>query len=74
MLDVVAKSKQLNEAEILCQLEKIGKMAENCEEGLPPVGILTSDGRTEWAQARDALTKGLSLNVSPLFMSRSKNK
>lgn len=35
------------------------KMAENAEERLPPFGILTSDGRTEWAQARDALTKGL---------------
>lgn len=41
-------------------------MAENAEERFPPFGILTSDGRTEWAQARDALTKGqifeLSLN------------
>lgn len=36
------------------------KMAENAEERLPPLGILTSDGRTEWAQARDALTKGVS--------------
>lgn len=38
------------------------KMADNAEERLPPVGILTSDGRTEWAQARDLLTKGLNLN------------
>uniref|UniRef100_A0A4W6F4Q1 Choline O-acetyltransferase n=1 Tax=Lates calcarifer TaxID=8187 RepID=A0A4W6F4Q1_LATCA len=43
--------------EILTQLEKIMKMAENAEERLPPFGILTSDGRTEWAQARDVLTK-----------------
>ncbi|XP_040922668.1 choline O-acetyltransferase-like [Toxotes jaculatrix] len=57
VLDVVAKSKHLNETEILSQLEKIMKMAENAEERLPPFGILTSDGRTEWAQARDALTK-----------------
>ncbi|XP_037610209.1 choline O-acetyltransferase-like [Sebastes umbrosus] len=57
VLDVVANSKQLNETEILSQLEKIMKMAENAEERLPPLGILTSDGRTEWAQARDALTK-----------------
>uniref|UniRef100_A0A4W6F6Q5 Choline O-acetyltransferase n=1 Tax=Lates calcarifer TaxID=8187 RepID=A0A4W6F6Q5_LATCA len=42
---------------ILTQLEKIMKMAENAEERLPPFGILTSDGRTEWAQARDVLTK-----------------
>ncbi|XP_038592104.1 choline O-acetyltransferase-like isoform X2 [Micropterus salmoides] len=57
VLDVVANSKQLNETEILSQLEKIWKMAENAEERFPPFGILTSDGRTEWAQARDALTK-----------------
>ncbi|KAI3364796.1 hypothetical protein L3Q82_000990 [Scortum barcoo] len=57
MLDVVANGKQLNEAEILSQLEKIMKMAETAEERLPPFGILTSDGRTEWAQARDALIK-----------------
>ncbi|XP_073346370.1 choline O-acetyltransferase-like [Pagrus major] len=59
VLDVVANSKQLNETEISSQLEKIMKMAENAEERLPPVGILTSDGRTEWAQARDVLTKDL---------------
>lgn len=70
MLDVVSNSTALNEAEILCQLEKIGKMAENPQERLPPVGILTSDGRTEWAQARDVLTKGLSLNVSLLLSMR----
>ncbi|KAF1373754.1 hypothetical protein PFLUV_G00242230 [Perca fluviatilis] len=57
VLDTVANSKQLNETEILTQLEKILKMAENAKEGVPPFGILTSDGRTEWAQARDALTK-----------------
>lgn len=60
MLDVVVNGKQLNEAEILCQLEKIVKMSGKAEERLPPFGILTSDGRTEWAQARDVLTKGLS--------------
>ncbi|KAK5906094.1 hypothetical protein CgunFtcFv8_001988 [Champsocephalus gunnari] len=57
VLDVVANNKQLNETEILSQLEKIMKMSENAEERLPPLGVLTSDGRTEWAQARDALTK-----------------
>ncbi|XP_014864569.1 PREDICTED: choline O-acetyltransferase-like [Poecilia mexicana] len=57
LLDVVANNKQLNEAEIFLQLEKIMKMSENAEERLPPFGILTSDGRTEWAQAREALIK-----------------
>lgn len=44
------------------------KMAENTEEKLPPLGILTSDGRTEWAQARDVLTKGLSSSMSLIFI------
>ncbi|KAK5613202.1 hypothetical protein CRENBAI_026271 [Crenichthys baileyi] len=57
MLDVVANNKQLNETEILSQLEKIMKMSENAEEKHPPFGILTSDDRTEWAQAREALIK-----------------
>lgn len=64
MLDVVANGEQLNEAEILRQLEKIAKTSENAEESLPPVGILTADGRTEWAQARDVLTKGLGCSGS----------
>ncbi|CAJ1080266.1 choline O-acetyltransferase-like [Xyrichtys novacula] len=57
VLDVASNGKQLNEMQIFSQLEKIMKMAENAEERLPPLGILTSDGRTEWAQARDVLTK-----------------
>ncbi|XP_058478002.1 choline O-acetyltransferase-like [Solea solea] len=57
VLDVVACGKQLNETEILSQLERIWKMTENPKERFPPFGILTSDGRTEWAQARDVLTK-----------------
>ncbi|XP_024141426.1 choline O-acetyltransferase [Oryzias melastigma] len=57
VLDVVANSKQLSEMEILVQLEKIVKMSENSKDGFPPFGILTSDGRTEWARAREALTK-----------------
>ncbi|XP_034415218.1 choline O-acetyltransferase-like [Cyclopterus lumpus] len=57
VLDVVTKGKKLIETEILSQLVKIMTMAENAAERLPPFGILTSDGRTEWAQARDALSK-----------------
>uniref|UniRef100_A0AAY3ZTY8 Choline O-acetyltransferase n=1 Tax=Denticeps clupeoides TaxID=299321 RepID=A0AAY3ZTY8_9TELE len=54
-LDVVLNSQKLCEAEIVAQLEKICKMAENAEESQPPVGLLTSDGRTEWAQAWEVL-------------------
>lgn len=33
-------------------------MAESEEEIFPSIGLLTSDGRTEWAEARSALIKG----------------
>ena len=55
----MANNKQLNEFDILSQLEKIIKMAVNDNYQLPPFGLLTSDGRTEWAQARDVLIKGV---------------
>lgn len=58
VLDLVVKEKKLKEMDILTQLEKIVKMAENSEERQPPFGLLTSDGRTEWAQAREVLIKG----------------
>uniref|UniRef100_W5KA03 Choline O-acetyltransferase n=1 Tax=Astyanax mexicanus TaxID=7994 RepID=W5KA03_ASTMX len=57
VLNLMEKSRRLNESDLLTQLVKISKMAENAEERLPPIGLLTSDGRTEWAQARDALLK-----------------
>ncbi|XP_048089837.1 choline O-acetyltransferase-like [Alosa alosa] len=57
VLDVAVKSRKLGEAELLVQMERISKMAENAEERLPAMGLLTSDGRTDWAQARDILVK-----------------
>lgn len=57
-------NKQLSEMEIFSQLEKILRMSQKAEERLPPVGILTSDGRTEWAEAREELAKGLSAALS----------
>lgn len=51
--------------DILSQLEKIVSMAEKSGDRLPPFGLFTSDGRTEWAQARDVLIKGLA--VYPLI-------
>ncbi|XP_061088285.1 choline O-acetyltransferase-like [Conger conger] len=57
VLDVVINFRRLNERDLLTQLEKIIKMAANAEERLPPIGLLTSDGRTQWAAARAALVK-----------------
>ncbi|XP_026798391.3 choline O-acetyltransferase [Pangasianodon hypophthalmus] len=57
VLDVVINFRRLNEKDLFTQLQKIMKMAESKEENFPPIGLLTSDGRTEWAEARSALIK-----------------
>uniref|UniRef100_A0A8C5BI12 Choline O-acetyltransferase n=1 Tax=Gadus morhua TaxID=8049 RepID=A0A8C5BI12_GADMO len=57
VLDIVSNLKRLNEMDILSQLEKIVSMAERSQDSLPPFGLFTSDGRKEWAQARDELIK-----------------
>ncbi|XP_062859579.1 choline O-acetyltransferase-like isoform X1 [Trichomycterus rosablanca] len=56
MFNLTEKSQKLNESDLLTQLTRIRKMAES-EEKTPPIGLLTSDGRTEWAQAREALLR-----------------
>lgn len=58
VLDVVINFRRLSEGDLFTQLRKIAKMAENEEEMLPPIGLLTTDGRTEWAEARTILMKG----------------
>ncbi|XP_062831879.1 choline O-acetyltransferase isoform X2 [Anolis carolinensis] len=57
VLDVVINFRRLSEGDLFTQLRKIIKMAENEEERLPPIGLLTSDGRTEWADARTILVE-----------------
>nr|XP_014434098.1 choline O-acetyltransferase [Pelodiscus sinensis] len=57
VLDVVINFRRLSEGDLFTQLRKIVRMAENEEERLPPIGLLTSDGRTEWAEARTILMK-----------------
>nr|XP_019944776.1 PREDICTED: choline O-acetyltransferase [Paralichthys olivaceus] len=57
VLDVVINFRRLNERDLLTQLDKIVKMADNEEEQLPPIGLLTSDGRTEWAESRRVLMR-----------------
>ncbi|XP_053292703.1 choline O-acetyltransferase [Pleuronectes platessa] len=57
VLDVVINFRRLNERDLLTQLDKIVKMADSGEEQLPPIGLLTSDGRTEWAESRRVLMK-----------------
>ncbi|XP_076855924.1 choline O-acetyltransferase-like [Brachyhypopomus gauderio] len=57
VMNLMENSQQLTERDVLTQLGRISKLAENAEERHPPIGILTSDDRTEWAQARDILLK-----------------
>ncbi|KAF7464812.1 Hypothetical predicted protein [Marmota monax] len=58
VLDVVINFRRLSEGDLFTQLKKIVKMASNEDERLPPIGLLTSDGRSEWAEARTVLVKG----------------
>lgn len=58
VLDVIINFRRLSEKDLFTQLQKIMKMAESKEENFPPIGLLTSNGRTEWALARSALIKG----------------
>ncbi|CAK6953189.1 choline O-acetyltransferase [Scomber scombrus] len=57
VLDVVINFRRLNERDLLTQLDKIVKMADSEDERLPPIGLLTSDGRTEWAESRSVLMR-----------------
>ncbi|XP_061796068.1 choline O-acetyltransferase [Nerophis lumbriciformis] len=57
VLDVVINFRRLSTQDLLTQLEKIIKMAENQDERQPPIGLLTSDGRREWAEARSVLMR-----------------
>ncbi|KAM4703635.1 choline O-acetyltransferase [Rhinophrynus dorsalis] len=57
VLDVVINFRRLSDGDLFTQLRKIVRMAENEDERLPPIGLLTSDGRSEWAQAREILMK-----------------
>ncbi|XP_072312746.1 choline O-acetyltransferase-like [Eucyclogobius newberryi] len=57
VLETLVNGEAMTDAEIFSQLDKVMKMAENPKERAPPVGLLTSDGRNEWAQAREALVK-----------------
>ncbi|NXY84405.1 CLAT acetyltransferase, partial [Alcedo cyanopectus] len=57
VLDVVINFRRLSEGDLFTQLGKIAKVAESEEELLPPLGLLTTDGRAEWAEARTILMK-----------------
>ncbi|XP_042611283.1 choline O-acetyltransferase-like [Cyprinus carpio] len=48
---------KLNEADVQAQLEWIYEQTLSTEQKQPDVGLLTTEGRTDWAQARDQLIK-----------------
>ncbi|XP_036402999.1 choline O-acetyltransferase-like [Megalops cyprinoides] len=71
VLDVVVNSQRLSETELLTQLEKIVKRVESEEERLPPIGLVTSDSRAEWAWVRTMLIKDATNRHSLEVMERS---
>ena len=54
-MNVYRNGQPIGESELLCQLLEIKNSSDTREF---PVGILTSDGRTQWANARQRLLKG----------------
>ena len=54
-MNVYRNGQPMPESELLCQLIEI-RNSSNTREF--PVGILTTDGRTQWANARQRLMKG----------------
>lgn len=48
----------MNDTDVQEQLLWIYEQTQNSEQKQPAVGLLTSDGRTEWSKAREKLLKG----------------
>ncbi|XP_048027235.1 choline O-acetyltransferase-like isoform X2 [Megalobrama amblycephala] len=57
MLNLTEGSCRLNEADVQAQLQWIYEQTLSAGQKQPAVGLLTSDGRTDWAAARDQLLK-----------------
>ncbi|XP_073684802.1 choline O-acetyltransferase-like [Garra rufa] len=57
VLNLTEGSCKLNEADVQAQLDWIYKQTPNAERNQPAVGLLTAEGRTDWARARDELLK-----------------
>ncbi|XP_042611266.1 choline O-acetyltransferase-like [Cyprinus carpio] len=56
-LNLMEGSCKLNEADVQAQLEWIYEQTLSVEQKQPAVGLLTTEGRTDWARARDQLLK-----------------
>ncbi|XP_043087029.1 choline O-acetyltransferase-like [Puntigrus tetrazona] len=56
-LNLMEGSCELKEADVQVQLEWIYEQTLSAEQKTPAVGLLTAEGRTDWAQARDMLIK-----------------
>ncbi|CAM9592816.1 unnamed protein product [Lampetra fluviatilis] len=57
VLDVVINFRRLSETDLFTQLGKILKLAEADKVPTPPIGLLTTDGRSTWAAARRCLVR-----------------
>ncbi|XP_055033062.2 choline O-acetyltransferase isoform X1 [Misgurnus anguillicaudatus] len=57
VLNLMSESSRLNEAEVQPQLLWIYEQSQISDLKQPAVGLLTSDGRTEWSRAREQLLR-----------------
>ncbi|KAF4106213.1 hypothetical protein G5714_012203 [Onychostoma macrolepis] len=56
-LNLMEGSCELKEADVQAQLEWIYEQTLSAEQKQPAMGLLTAEGRTDWARARDQLLK-----------------
>ncbi|KAL4641018.1 choline O-acetyltransferase [Arapaima gigas] len=71
VLDVVINFKRIHQNEAFTQLEKILKMTQDELEWYPFIGLLTTEGRTEWAEVRNRLIKDPTNRDSICLIERS---
>ncbi|XP_070545343.1 choline O-acetyltransferase-like isoform X2 [Ptychodera flava] len=67
VLDVIVNFKRLSEENLLTQLKRIVSIATQDDDQQPAVGLMTTEGRTEWALARQRLMQD-SMNRDSLDM------
>ena len=65
VMDIYRNGQPMPESELLYQLVKIRDSTQTREF---PVGILTSDGRTQWANARQRLIKGMLMREKKTYL------
>ena len=66
VLDLLLNFQRLSEDDVYTQLDRIADMADEGAENSEYIGALTTNSRTNWANAREQLLKG---KLEYLFLS-----